>query len=661
MCATPTAVKSFFLKLIEIFDELDHAQHSIVQQKASSGGFFQLWRRRSTSGEELDEPALRRQAEVGVEVLKQLIKGAAMLDEVDLILHPLKSELNWPLGAKNPLDFTHSRSTGMIGRRWLAPYHIIDAFFYCAHAMNLQGGNGSVNVVTNSGISVDEFAESREARERLEAVRVAIERGVSQKLVQTAPHLVLLSRSFYVAELKGPLARWTLLFLRNSGLRGIDDSQILSYLELGPDEVNADVHSAVLKTVDDEGVKMLNLCSDWLRSLLPFVLGKIDRVSFGLLNPDDLRRAIARDPHTPKSRRLCAVPFIGKDVPSRASEFAQPDVVIGLTILAYRFEGLRPSDFWLVIRQLREAMLGESGPFAKRPSCRLWARWVSLAGARVRGGMSMTDRVAAAKRTNRSEEQLFELLFETDDSLNPDDIYDEIWPLHVIDTRDAEQMGVLYRLLGRVPQVVLHYLHTYIFPETCEHQGLKLSACGQELGGDLVFGRRLGFSGTPSELLPLELGECRYERRSDGKMLSVLTDPVICSSEELPEGWGPEVVLSRCAFGDFHALIDTGALVTGYANRQVAEALLFGVTNSGVEPPPRLPEDRFDGVVFLDDEDRKMILVRQGRKCIALNQSGVPVDRRFSFYDQARVKTTKKYFSLRDRRYTQLGWTSNNH
>ena len=36
-----------------------------------------------------------------------------------------------------------------------------------------------------------------------------------------------------------------------------------------------------------------------------------------------------------------AVPFVGKDVPSRSSEFAHPDVVIGLTILAYRYEGLR--------------------------------------------------------------------------------------------------------------------------------------------------------------------------------------------------------------------------------------------------------------------------------------------------------------------------------
>lgn len=29
--------------------------------------------------------------------------------QVDLILHPLKSELNWPIGGKRPLDFTRSR------------------------------------------------------------------------------------------------------------------------------------------------------------------------------------------------------------------------------------------------------------------------------------------------------------------------------------------------------------------------------------------------------------------------------------------------------------------------------------------------------------------------------------------------------------------------
>jgi hypothetical protein len=132
-----------------------------------------------------------------------------------------------------------------------------------------------------------------------------------------------------------------------------------------------------MEALDDEYVKMLNLAHDLLHSFLPFVLGKvsagpvagcglladwparaqINRVSFGLLSDEDIARALQRDPKMPKSRKLTSVPFVGKDVPSgpplrcrpraprvtprhaESSEFAHPDVVIGLTILAYRYEG----------------------------------------------------------------------------------------------------------------------------------------------------------------------------------------------------------------------------------------------------------------------------------------------------------------------------------
>lgn len=56
-------------------------------------------------------------------------------------------------------------------------------------------------------------------------------------------------------------------------------------------------------------------------------------------------------------------------------------------------------------------------------------------------------------------------------------------------------------------QVIDYYLDTLIFPETMEHRGLKLSANGQDVGGDMLFKVKLGFSGTPSDLLPLELGK----------------------------------------------------------------------------------------------------------------------------------------------------------
>ena len=49
---------------------------------------------------------------------------------MDLLLHPLKSELNWPLGHKEPLDF--SKSLYGSGLRWHIPSHLFDAVFSCS-------------------------------------------------------------------------------------------------------------------------------------------------------------------------------------------------------------------------------------------------------------------------------------------------------------------------------------------------------------------------------------------------------------------------------------------------------------------------------------------------------------------------------------------------
>jgi hypothetical protein len=151
------------------------------------------------------------------------------------------------------------------------------------------------------------------------------------------------------------------------------------------------------------------------------------------------------------------------------------------------------------------------------------------------------------------------------------------------------------------------------------HQGLKLSASGQALGGDMLFRKRLGFSGTPSDLLPLEMGKCEYERGSDGKMLHYLSSPDIMSSELLENDWNVESLLNRIASASppVHALIDTGALITGMTNIEVATYLL----------QHGLPT--MEGVVFLDAQDRKMILVRTSMKVMPLDQSGIERARRF--------------------------------
>jgi hypothetical protein len=190
------------------------------------------------------------------------------------------------------------------------------------------------------------------------------------------------------------------------------------------------------------------------------------------------------------------------------------------------------------------------------------------------------------------------------------------------------------------------------------HQGLKISASGQELGGDVLFSRRLGFSGTPSDLLPLELGECSYEEGSDGKMVHFLTSPNVMSYEEVEGGWSVKMLLAKIATAPqytYRALIDTGALITGLTNLEVATELMANGGLPGV-----------DGVVYLDSKDRKMILLRKTLRSVPLAESGIPTSKRFAFYDEVlnfkEIKFQRFnsffFFPILLFRFTQQEWTS---
>lgn len=77
-------------------------------------------------------------------------------------------------------------------------------------------------------------------------------------------------------------------------------------------------------------IQLLNLARMWIRNFLPHVMSKINRVTYGLLLPEDLSRYEVRTGNDrssiPLSRRLLAVPFEGKDKATLSSEFAHPEV-----------------------------------------------------------------------------------------------------------------------------------------------------------------------------------------------------------------------------------------------------------------------------------------------------------------------------------------------
>jgi hypothetical protein len=198
------------------------------------------------------------------------------------------------------------------------------------------------------------FKQSTRAKVILEKLDAVIQEGYKTRALQRNPHIVLLNPDWYHEVMKPIIADWTYLWLEAQHMANIRESEVKQYILEGAHQLkNPELAIRVNEQLSDTHKKMINLAHDWLRSYLPHVLQKIDRVSFGIMNKEDYERAVKADPNMPRTRAKLAIPFVGKDVPSRSSEFAHPDVIIGLSILAYRYEGLRWTDFEDIISNLR--------------------------------------------------------------------------------------------------------------------------------------------------------------------------------------------------------------------------------------------------------------------------------------------------------------------
>eukprot|EP00967_Tisochrysis_lutea_P022390 scaffold25495_cov30-Tisochrysis_lutea.AAC.6 len=145
--------------------------------------------------------------------------------QVDLVLHPLRSELNWPLGDKQPLDLTEpsldsvkasslSSVGGLRGLRWRLPLLLLDALF----------------ASRSSPPVMDALRNSPRAVELLGQLRRVIDRGIEDRKLQASPHLLLLSDEFYTSSLRPLLSRWTAHVLGTLRLRAITEREIVEYM-----------------------------------------------------------------------------------------------------------------------------------------------------------------------------------------------------------------------------------------------------------------------------------------------------------------------------------------------------------------------------------------------------------------------------------------------
>lgn len=418
------------------------------------------------------------------------------------------------------------------------------------------------------------FVEGPVADGSLREFRALLEEGKRRRFLQARPHLILLNDQFYQEKLRPTLSSILLLWLtarRKDGkglmqCEGVTQESLRRYL--------SGQHDPAVGRMNNEQIMLLNLGRDLLATYVPHCLKKIDRVSFGLLNELDLAKHA--DGTVADNRKLLAIPFVGKDVPSESAEFAHPDVVIGLTVLAYNYEGLRGDHIKLLAKLLKDEHKRQPGKASDRPAQKLLDAWIAHACDRLR-------------REKPAQFPLEYFQVEDEDALRTLGEFLRSSSVGDIHHEEASTSPSL-------PSPAKYLLNQIVFPRTMKYQTLKLSACGQELGSDIVFGVRIGFSGTPSDLLPRSLGSCGFEPPSEGQILSTLCKHV--SVEYTPDDWTVEGVLDNIARADppVGALIDTGALITGMNNLEVAQFLLAD---------GRLPS--MDGVVFLDDANRQMV------------------------------------------------------
>jgi hypothetical protein len=495
-------------------------------------------------------------------------KGVCIMDEVDLLLHPLYSELNFPLGPKAALEPSPER--------WLLPIFLFDAFKFAVCGV----------------VSDPKILKKAEAMAVLDELRAALNDGRSKHVIAFEPHLVLLDKVWFAIEVVPILARWTLIWLRKHGLPVdvVTDDEVLAAI------LQHNIPRPTQKRVGKRGMQLLNLANSWLTALLAHCLAKVNRVSYGLLQAHDLEK-LGGSNKVSEVRKIVVVPFKGKDAPSPAAEFAHPDVLIGLTVLAYWHEGLRLSDLRRVVTLLKIDLIEEGGPIERRMSRVMFESWVA-------------DGKEMAETEGRP---LGELL-----------------PLELVQPTDDAQLETVYNLLRRVPGTIFFILVRQVFPQAMRAQSIKIQASGQELGSDILFGSRIGFSGTPSNLVPRDLRPCNFESGSEGKILATLADPEVVQAIQLDTEVSSDAYkllrMIATATPAMHCLIDVGAMIMGPTNQQAVEYML------------KVGLKDMDAAVFLDQQDRRMVVFRGGGPPVPLSTVGLPWNRRFTFYDQ--VHTT---------------------
>jgi hypothetical protein len=558
ICAGPSTVKSVLLKLIEL-----EASALDTSKKAA-----------------LD---LKR-------VLQIFRNGIAILDEVDLILHPLKSELTFSLGQRCGLSQKH---------RYLIPEFLVRATFGF-ELVELHGDQHS-QLQSYFKDMHSTYASVFRDRELIDPKSYAVDFHGKGCLKQAYAHLLVCYLGFHFAisdHLKQTLFEF--IFEKND-------------FKLTPADCVG----------DSECVAVARLCRVWCQELLPHILSKQHRVHYGLTSYDDTTSAVGEE------RFLKAVPFVGKELPSPDSEFSSIDVTFGFTALSFMKQQLRLRDVCGLVAHLQKHALSSDHMQAQKVF-NMWRLWMGdSADGRDFWNLEVIDcqktNVMAHLHAVVAQKQCFQLK--------------QYYLLHIV--YPATSSFSKESISADALDMCNMFSCVFGFSGTPTRNVYPVSwfVGGREFIPNMNYNdqERMERILSDSEHVGVEyMVQC-----SDcDKQWRVVSDE--SQSQKFESSWKVQDLLEAVASRTgVSCLIDCGALVTGLSNIEVAQ-FLMNLKNDD----PRFEDFRqtFSVCVFWDSSDAPMALERGGSAAVQLSVCSKPAEEWFVYFDH--VHTTGIDLSL---------------
>jgi hypothetical protein len=563
--------------------------------------------------------------------------GSQLLEETDWLLSPFKSELNFTIGAQVPL--------GAGGLRWTTPQFLLKILFedkkiasllekglHDKHLKlspaknkfsfpkieltNLKFYNQElkralINVIFDS-ISADSYLTSHQALFFIYLMEdISILADDNKIMLRKLELVPLLSTNITVNQnFQEKQQKLIKLVQENCKLTTVNG---VEYFMLN----NEDMYSSTIQPVIVElcdnlviqyqkssslGCERIILLKEWLVKFLPHILvNKIFRVHYGPYF--EMQHENGTYVERRFLERKLAVPYFSKDNPNIRAEFQHPDIIIGFTCLQYYYEGLTLEEFTGLLQLLQNDYEQEKTVAAdERTAAKLFKEWLIDCGL----------------------------------------------PYHnivQIDTQDKKSVQQLYDILHNAARVVTYYINRCVFPVFLKLYPLKITSNAQDLAA-LIFKTTKGFSGTTHNYLsfphPLE---CNFQKCSDGQMLYLLGNPTNNKVSILTYNNNLDI-LRKLNSKSSLMFIDSGALITGLSNFDVAKYLL-NFSSSSIQ-----------GVLFVNDAGHLAVLKRDF-SVVASNECGILPRYLIKYIDHAHTTGSDVPQNITDQGVLTLGMGMN--